>query len=41
VPDFIHYFTEEEIRAEIAGAGLETEEYYASEYGCLIAGIRE
>lgn len=39
VPDFIHYFTEDEIRGEMSAAGLKTDDYYASEYGCLIAGI--
>ena len=38
-PDFIHYFTEEEIKNEIAQSKFRLTDYYSSDYGCLIAGI--
>lgn len=39
VPDFIHYFTDEEIKNEIAQSGLRIIDYYTKDYGCLIATI--
>jgi hypothetical protein len=37
VPNFIHYFSEEEIKSEFAQADLEVIDYSSSDYGCLIA----
>jgi len=38
-PDFIHYFTEEEIKSELIQSGYKVIEHSQSD-GCLIAGIR-
>jgi hypothetical protein len=38
-PGFIHYFIEDEIKGELTRAKYNVLDYYASEYGCLIAGI--
>jgi hypothetical protein len=37
MPDFIHYFTEDEIRNEVNRANCRIKDYSTSEYGCLIA----
>jgi hypothetical protein len=39
VPDFIHYFDEEEIKGEIIQSNLKLIDYYSSDYGCIIACI--
>lgn len=39
-PDFIHYFVEEEIKTELAGAGFDIVDYSNDEYGCVIAGLQ-
>lgn len=39
VPDFIHYFDEEEIKNELAQSGYRIIDYSTKEYGCLIAGV--
>jgi 2-polyprenyl-3-methyl-5-hydroxy-6-metoxy-1,4-benzoquinol methylase len=36
-PDYIHYFTEEEIRNELEQSNFRVLEYSATDYGCLIA----
>lgn len=36
---FIHFFTEEEVRAEIQKAGYKVLDYYDIEYGCIIASV--
>jgi len=38
-PDFIHYFTEEEIKSELSQAKLRVIDYSSGDYGCVIAGI--
>ena len=38
-PDFIHYFTEEEIKNELTQSKFRVIDYYNTEYGCLIATI--
>ncbi len=37
MPDFIHYFTEEEIRSELIMSNYLVRDYSDSEYGCIIA----
>ncbi len=37
VPDFIHYFTEDEIKSELTRANYRIKDYSSSDYGCLIA----
>ncbi|HSL86775.1 MAG TPA: hypothetical protein VK861_07555 [Bacteroidales bacterium] len=37
VPDFIHYFTEEEIKKELTLAKYRITDYSSSDYGCIIA----
>lgn len=37
VPDFIHYFTEEEIKSELEQSKLRIEDFYTADYGCLVA----
>lgn len=39
VPDFIHYFTEEEIKSELTQAKFRIIDYSSIDYGCVIAGI--
>jgi 2-polyprenyl-3-methyl-5-hydroxy-6-metoxy-1,4-benzoquinol methylase len=39
VPDYIHYFTEEEVKGELIQVGYRISDYYANEYGCIVAGI--
>jgi hypothetical protein len=39
VPDFIHYFTEEEIKGELIQSKYRIIDYSATDYGCVIAGI--
>ena len=39
VPNFIHYFTEEEVRSELIRSEFRVIEYSATDYGCIIAGI--
>jgi hypothetical protein len=38
-PDFIHYFTEKEIKSELTQAKFRIIDYSSTEYGCIIAGI--
>jgi hypothetical protein len=38
-PDFIHYFTEEEIKSELIQSKFKVIEYFTKDYGCVIAGI--
>lgn len=38
-PDFIHYFTEEEIKKELSQSKFRIIDYYDTEYGCIIASI--
>ncbi len=38
-PDFIHYFTEEEIKNELIQSKYKILDYNAKDYGCIIAGI--
>jgi hypothetical protein len=38
-PDFIHYFSEEEIKNELTQSKFRVIDYYNTEYGCLIATI--
>lgn len=40
-PDFIHFFTEEEIKSEIAQSKFMIIDYITSDYGCIVAKIRE
>jgi hypothetical protein len=40
VPDFIHYFTEEEIKKELIQSKFKVIDYSDSDYGCLIANIQ-
>jgi hypothetical protein len=37
MPDFIHYFTEEEVRSEFKVTKFNVIDYYSKDYGCLIA----
>jgi len=39
VPDFIHYFSEEEIKNELIQSNFRVIDYYSSDYACVIAGI--
>ncbi len=39
VPEFIHYFTEEEIKNELIQSNYRIIDYYTTEYGCVIAGV--
>lgn len=39
VPNFLHYFSEEEIKSEFAQADLKVIDYSCTDYGCLIARI--
>jgi len=38
-PDFIHYFTEEEIKSELIQSNYKILDYNVKDYGCIIAGI--
>jgi hypothetical protein len=38
-PDFIHYFTEEEIKNELIQSKFRIIDYYSTDYGCIIAGL--
>ena len=40
-PDFIHFFTEEEIKNEIAQSKYRIIDYSTADYGCIIAKIQE
>ena len=40
-PDFIHFFTEEEIKNEIAQSKYRIIDYSTADYGCLVAKIQE
>ena len=37
--DYIHYFTDEEIKNELIQSNYKIIDYYSTEYGCVIAGI--
>jgi hypothetical protein len=37
--DYIHYFTDEEIKNELIQSNYKILDYYTTEYGCVIAGI--
>jgi hypothetical protein len=39
VPDFIHYFDEEEIRKELGQSGFRIVDFSIKDYGCLVAGL--
>ena len=39
VPDFIHYFSEEEIKNEFIQSKFRVTDYYSSDYACVIARI--
>jgi hypothetical protein len=39
VPDFIHYFIEEEIRNELVKSKFRIADFYTADYGCLVAYI--
>jgi hypothetical protein len=39
VPNFIHYFNEEEVKSELIRAQYRIIDYYSKEYGCIVACI--